>query len=69
LRAGSFAWRDAAPGVLVWERRDGDDTVACVVNVNGDPVPLPDGELLVASDPDVRDTLPPATAAWVRLRT
>jgi alpha-glucosidase len=68
LRAGSFAWRDTAPGVLVWERREGDDTVACVVNVDGDPVPLPDGDLLVASDPDVRDTLPPATAAWVRLR-
>jgi alpha-glucosidase len=68
LRSGSFAWLDVAPGVLAFERREGDDAVACVVNVGADPVALPDGELLVASDPEVSGTLPRATAAWVRLR-
>jgi alpha-glucosidase len=69
LRAGSFAWRDGEPGVLVFERREEDDAVACVVNVGAESVALPDGELLLASDGDVGDTLPRATAAWVRLRT
>jgi alpha-glucosidase len=68
LRSGSFAWLDVAPGVLAFERREGDEAVACVVNVDADPVALPDGELLVASDPGVSGTLPRAAAAWVRLR-
>jgi alpha-glucosidase len=68
LRSGSFAWRDAGPGVLAFERRDGADAVSCVVNVDADEVELPDGEVLLASDPAVSGTLPRATAAWVRLR-
>ena len=68
LRSGAFAWRDVAPGVLAFERREADETVACIVNVGGDAVALPDGELLLASDPVAGGTLPRAAAAWVRLR-
>jgi alpha-glucosidase len=68
LQSGSFAWRDLGPGVLAFDRRDGDDAVACVVNLDADGVELPAGELLLASDPAVSGILPRATSAWVRLR-
>ncbi len=68
LRSGSFAWRDLGSGVLAFDRRDGDEAVACVVNLDADAVELPDGEVLLASDPGVGRTLPRATSAWVRLR-
>ncbi len=68
LQSGVFTWREAGPGALAFERRAGDDTVACVVNVDADEFALPEGELLLASDPDVGATLSRASAAWVRLR-
>jgi alpha-glucosidase len=59
---GGFAWRDTPAGALAFAR----DEVVCVVNVDAEPFELPAGELLLASDPDVRTELPAATAAWVR---
>jgi alpha-glucosidase len=58
---GGFAWRDSPAGTLVFER----DGVVCAVNVDAPSLPLPDGELLLASD-QVESELPPGTAAWVR---
>jgi alpha-glucosidase len=67
LRDGSFAWSESPPGSLVFAREAEDDVVACAVNVDAEAVELPDGELLLASDPSVTGSLPPDTAAWVRL--
>jgi alpha-glucosidase len=58
---GPFAWRESPPGTLVFER----DGVVCAVNVDGGPLELPAGELLLASDA-VDGSLPADTAAWVR---
>jgi alpha-glucosidase len=66
LRTGVFAWRKSAPGTLVFAREGDDETIVCAVNVSADAVELPGAELLLASAPDVRDALPPNTAAWLR---
>ena len=57
---GAFAWRESPPGTLVFAR----DGVTCAVNVDGAPLPLRDGDLLLASEP-VGSTLPAGAAAWV----
>jgi alpha-glucosidase len=46
-----FAWRDSPPGALAFDRGD----IACVVRVDGAPLELPDGEILIAAE----------DAAWV----
>ena len=61
LREGQFAWRQSPAGTLVFARGD----VVCAVNVDADELPLPPGEVLVASD-GVDDRLPPRTAAWIK---
>ena len=61
-RDGDLAWRDGPPGSLVLQRGE----LTCAVNVSGEPFPLPPGELVLASDPSVQDTLGPDTAAWLR---
>lgn len=67
LRDGSFSWRESPPGSLLFARERENGVVACAVNVDAEAVELPDGELLLASDPSVTDSLAPDTAAWVRL--
>jgi alpha-glucosidase len=57
--SGAFAWRDASPGVLEFDR----DELTCIVNVDADAIPV-EGVLL-ASEP-VEDVLPRGAAAWVR---
>jgi alpha-glucosidase len=64
-RGRAIEWRESPPGTLVFERGE----MICVVNVDDDPLPLPDGELLLASEPDVTTTLPLDTAAWIRRTT
>jgi alpha-glucosidase len=56
---GDFAWLDSPPGTLVFRRGD----VVCAVNVSGEPLPLPAGEVLVAT---ADGPLPPGSAAWIR---
>ena len=52
-------------GVLAFGRGAG---FACVVNLGAEPVPLPDGEVLLTSGPLTdRSHLPGDTAAWLRL--
>ena len=59
-------WRDAAPGLLVFDRGDG---VRCTVNMGAEPITIArPGEPLIASAPlDATGTevvLPPDTTAW-----
>ena len=42
------------------------DDLICAVNFDADELELPDGELVLASEPGITTTLPPNTAAWVR---
>lgn len=57
---------DVAPDVLAFERVNG---LRCVVNMGDEPIAMPEGELVLASDHDVDDstpTLAPDTAVWLR---
>jgi alpha-glucosidase len=55
-------WQEVPEGALAFRGVDG---VVCVLNAGTSPVPLPDGVLLVASDPLVDGALPPDAAAWI----
>jgi alpha-glucosidase len=57
---GAFAWLDAPPGTLAFSR----DGLVCVVNVDGEPSPLPPGEVVLASEP-LGDALGAGSAAWL----
>ena len=59
-----FAWLESPRGSLAFSRGD----LACVVNVDAEEVELPAGDLLLASAPEIRASLPPDTAAWVRTK-
>ncbi|MEU4421350.1 glycoside hydrolase family 13 protein [Actinoplanes sp. NPDC024001] len=66
LHADDFAWLDAGKDVLAYSR--GDD-FACVLNLSGAPIPLPEHEnCLLASGPLDGDLIPQDTAVWLRLR-
>jgi alpha-glucosidase len=67
LREGSFTWRESAAGTLVFERTHEHETVVCAVNVDARTLELPPGEVLIASAATTHATLPPWTAAWVRV--
>ncbi len=58
---GGFAWRDAPADVLAFDRGER----ACVVNLGSQRIPLPPGEIVLASD-QVDGGLPSNTAAWIR---
>jgi alpha-glucosidase len=57
-------WIPGGPVDVVRFRRPGGWEV--VMNFGADPVPLPDGEVLVASGPLVGGALPGETAVWLR---
>ena len=61
----TFAWLESPPGTLVFDRGD----VVCLVNVSAPSLELPEGQLVLASEPGVTVALPPSTAAWVRKGT
>ena len=60
--ASELEFLDGPPGVVTFRGADG---LVCVLNTGTTPVPLPSGDVLIASGP-VDDALPPDTAAWVR---
>jgi alpha-glucosidase len=64
-RGGRLVWRESPSGTLVFERGE----MICAVNVDAPELSLPDGELVLASDPGVATTLPPNTSAWIRRTT
>lgn len=61
LGHGSFSWLDAAPDVLAFQN----GSVRVYINYSEQSVPLPAGELLLASQPGLT-SLEPASAVWVR---
>jgi alpha-glucosidase len=64
LEADGLSWLPSSEGVLAF-RRGG--SFACVVNLGTEVVPLLPGEVLLASGPLTDGSLPPDTAAWLRL--
>jgi alpha-glucosidase len=62
LGAGGLRWLDAPPGCLVFTRDPG---FVCAVNLGGTAVPLPPGDVVLASGPMGGSLLPPDTAAWI----
>jgi alpha-glucosidase len=56
---GAFAWQESPTGTLSFER----DGIRCVVNVEGEPLPL-EGEVLLSSEPLV-GVLRAGAAAWL----
>jgi alpha-glucosidase len=61
LATGEIEWLDAAPEVLAF--RSGDVTV--VANTGATPVPLPAGDVLIASGPVGAGLLPGDTTVWL----
>jgi alpha-glucosidase len=56
-------WYGAPAGCFAYRRKGGG--LVCVLNASNVPVPLPEGELLLTSDPVTDRSLPPNTAAWL----
>jgi len=54
-------WLDSPADSVAFRNSGG---LVCVVNTGPQPIPLPDGKLLLASGP-LADGLPPNTAAWL----
>jgi alpha-glucosidase len=63
LRGDDIDWFGAPAGCFAFQRRDGG--LICVLNASDDPVPLPAGDLLLASAALVDDELPADAAAWL----
>ena len=56
-------WLDAPRDTLAFAR--GDDGLRCVLNTGKQPLPLPDGEVLLASAPTDDGMLPANAAVWL----
>lgn len=67
LGDGAVQWvADATEGVLAFDMVTGGETVRVVANFSGRPLPLPDGELLLVSEPLVDGRLAADASAWVK---
>ncbi|MGF2951975.1 glycoside hydrolase family 13 protein [Mycobacterium sp. THU-M116] len=55
-------WLTAPHDALMFRRAGG---LLCVLNAGNRPIPLPRGEVILASAPPVGDALPPDAAAWL----
>jgi len=65
LASTELRWLETDPGVLAFSRGDG---FACLVNFAPQPVSAPAGaRLLLGSDAEVSEKLPPDTAGWFLL--
>jgi alpha-glucosidase len=56
-------WYGAPAGCFAYRRKGGG--LVCVLNASESPVPLPPGDVLLASGPLTDSHLPPNTAAWL----
>ncbi|MGH8959884.1 MAG: glycoside hydrolase family 13 protein [Jatrophihabitantaceae bacterium] len=56
-------WSDSPVGALAYRR----GSIAIALNAGSEPLPLPAGEVLLASGPLTEGTLPGTTSAWIRL--
>jgi alpha-glucosidase len=59
----SVQWLDMPDDALAFRGADG---LTCVLNTGSAAMPLPAGELLIASAPPVDGALAPNAAAWLR---
>ena len=59
--AGDLTWLDDGDAVLSFQKGD----IRCMVNF-GDPIGLPDGEVLLASEPSDEGRLPTDAAVWIK---
>jgi alpha-glucosidase len=59
----SLEWYGAPPGCFAFRRKGGG--LICALNTGSAPVPLPPGQVLLASGPMAADQLPPDTAVWL----
>ena len=68
---GSLAWSpltDATTLAFLNTSGDGTRTVLVVTNFGPDPVPLPEGDVIIASSPLTDDgAVPTDTTVWLRL--
>ncbi len=68
--AGDLDWVEAPEDVVAFRRGAGDGHLECWVNTGDQPVELPEGEVLLVSDPDgtgsTGRTLNGTAAAWLR---
>ena len=60
---GAIEWLDVAEGALAFRCKDG---LVCAVNTGSAAVPVPQGEVLIASSDLVAGALPPDGAVWIR---
>ena len=69
LGDGSLEWRDAGADVLAFRRpaRDGGPAIVCVLNMGSAAVPLPEGEVVLAST-TLDGKLPPDAGVWLAVR-
>ncbi|MDN5857912.1 MAG: DUF3459 domain-containing protein [Pseudonocardia sp.] len=63
LGGDAVEWFGAPPGCLAFRRTD--STLVCALNASAAPVPLPPGEVLLASGPLEFGELAPDTAVWL----
>ncbi len=67
LGDGTLRWlEDSDHGVLRFQRDPG---FVCLVNISPEPVPLPDGAVLLASGPLDEGAVPRDTAVWLSVPT
>ncbi len=59
----ALAWLPAPEGCLAFRRPGG---LVCLLNVSGGDVPLPEGEVLLASADVAGGVVPVDTAVWLR---
>jgi alpha-glucosidase len=56
-------WYGAPPGCFAFRRKGGG--LICALNTSPAPVPVPPGEVLLASHPLIDGQLPPDAAVWL----
>jgi alpha-glucosidase len=59
----TLEWYGAPPGCFSFRRKSGG--LICALNTSNSPVPLPPGDVLLASGPLADTHLPPDTAVWL----
>lgn len=63
FRGSDVEWYDGPPGCFAFSRTD--SPLTCALNASGASVPLPSGEVLLASSPLEGQQLPDDTAVWL----
>jgi len=64
LGDGTLEWIDAGPDVVAFRREPGSE---CWINLGADPVPMPQGQVLVASAEAHAGTIPTDVAVWLQI--